>query len=88
MILSVIIHIAVATQVLDFSYCVPQSGAIVWFEIADVLQMTLGLSMCLLVAIRFIEESLRMYNATRQFQLNRYISLLVREGMIYFIACV
>ena len=29
-----------------------------------------------------------MYKATRQFQLNRYISLLVREGMIYFVAYV
>ena len=84
----ILVYIAVTAQVLDFSHCVSQDVPVIWFEITDVLQITFGISMYLLVAIRFIRESLRMYKATRQFQLNRYISLLVREGMIYFVAYV
>ena len=53
-----------------------------------VTQMTLGASMCLLVAIQFIKELLQMYKATKRFQLNRYMNLLAREGVSYFAAYV
>ena len=81
--------IAVTNQVLDASYCVLQPGLTVYLEMAIVVvQMILGVFMCLLVAIQFIKELLQMYKATKRFQLNRYMNLLAREGTIYFAAYV
>ena len=81
-------------QVLDLSFCTMQSSSIgsstynflvVNTLLMDSVEITLGALMCLLVVIRFIKESLQMYNETKRFQLNRYINLLVREGTIYFL---
>ena len=44
--------------------------------------------MCLLVAFQFIKQSLQIDNVTKEFQLNRYMNLLVREGMLYFLTYV
>ena len=43
---------------------------------------------CLLVVIRFARESLQMYKVSKQFQVSRYLSLLVRDGMFYYLAYV
>ncbi|KAF8126741.1 hypothetical protein EV363DRAFT_1401554 [Boletus edulis] len=37
------------------------------------------------MAIQFLRQSLRMYRATKQWQLSRYMNLLFREGVIYFL---
>ena len=50
--------------------------------------MTLSALMCLLVVIQLIREALQMYKATKRFQLNGYMNLLVWEGMIYFLTYV
>ena len=74
---------------LDVSYCVLQPSPTVLLEMAIVVvQMALGVSMCLLVAIQFLKESLQMYKVTKRFQLNRYMNLLAREGTIYSAAYV
>ena len=56
-----------------------------WAIIPDIFQITLGASICLLVCIWFVRESLQMHNATKVFQLSRYMLLLVGEEMIYFL---
>lgn len=67
----------------------PNSSLALWIDVAmDIVQITLGGLMCLLLAIQFIKESLQMYRATRRLELSRYVNLLVREGMFYFIAYV
>ena len=81
-------HIVDTNQVLDVSYCVLQPGHTALLETAIIVQITLGVSMCLLVAIQFIKELLQMYKATKRFQMNRYMNLLAREGMTYFAAYV
>ena len=79
----------VTTQVLHLSYCeVTSYVPAIWSEITDISQLALGVLMCLLVAIQFVTQSLQMYKATKRFQLSRYMNLLVREGMIYFLAYV
>ena len=65
-----------------------QYGSPIWPNIIDAVQIILGVFMGLLVIIRFIKESVQMYRATKRFQLNQYMNLLVREGMIYFLAYV
>ena len=80
-------RIAVTNQVLNVSYCILRPGPTFLLEMAIVVvQITLGVSMCLLVAIQFIKESLQMYKATKRFQMNGYMNLLAREGMTYFAA--
>ena len=72
-------------DVFHFTTHAKQTARTVLFE-SIVVQMTLGVSMRLLVALQFIKESLPMYKATKRLQLNRYMNLLAREGTIYFAA--
>ena len=65
-----------------------QNGFPIWPEAVLAVQITLGALMCLLVAIQFVRQSLQMYRVTKRFELNRYMSLLTREGMFYFLAYV
>lgn len=44
--------------------------------------------MCLLVGVQSIRQSLQIYRATKRFELGRYVSLLAREGLFYFLAYV
>ena len=60
----------------------------IWLEIKDVAQIVLGASMCLLISIRFIRESLLMYGVAKQFRLSSFMDVLLREGMAYFLAYV
>lgn len=75
-------------QVLGFSVCVLQNGPLIWIEIANAVQIALGSLMCLLIIFQFISAAGQVYKATKQFHLNRYMKLLVREGIIYFLAYV
>ena len=78
----------IIVQVLDSSFCVAQYGSPIWPEALGTVQITLGALMCLLVAIQFIRQSLQMYKVTKRFELSRYMNLLAREGMFYFLAYV
>ena len=73
---------------LDFSFCVGQTSSPIWTLVVDSIGIALGALMCLLVVIRFIREALQTYKATKHFRLNRYMNLLVRESMIYFLVYV
>lgn len=73
-------------HVYEFSFCVAQPSPFILAEVIDISQFTLGGVTCLLVVFQFIRESLQMYKATKRFQLNRYMNLLVREGVIYYLA--
>ena len=75
-----------ASQVLNLSFCVQENVPPVWPLLLDSVQITLGALMCLLVVLKFIKEAHQMYKATKHFRLNRYMNLVVREGMIYFLA--
>ena len=76
-------------QVLDYSVCEFQN--IVPFSIIvlqTAAEVILGTLMCLLAVIRFIRESLQMYRVTKQFEISRYLSLLTRDGILYFLGYV
>ena len=40
--------------------------------------------MCILVIAQLMKQLLQMYSVNKQWQLNRYMKLLVREGILYF----
>ena len=75
-----------AIQILDFSFCMEQPTLPVWTNIAAILQITHGAAMCTLAIIRFARQTFQMYRVTNQWQINQYMSLLVREGVLYFFA--
>ena len=50
--------------------------------------MTNGAVVCTLAIFQFVRQSLQMYHATKQWQLNRYMSLFVKQGLLYFLAYV
>ena len=78
----------VITQISGYSFCIVQLTTLIWTEVADILQITHGAAVCILGIIQFVIQSLQMHRATRQWQPNRYMVLLVREGILYYIAYV
>ncbi|KAF8558825.1 hypothetical protein OG21DRAFT_1519573 [Imleria badia] len=48
--------------------------------------ITHGGVMCILAIVQFVRQSLQMYRVTKQWQLNRYMGLLVKQGILYFLA--
>ncbi|KAF9233832.1 hypothetical protein BU15DRAFT_66268 [Melanogaster broomeanus] len=48
----------------------------------------LGILLFILAVTQFVRESLEMYKAIKQWRSNRYMELLVRESILYFIAYV
>ncbi|KAF8553298.1 hypothetical protein OG21DRAFT_1497777 [Imleria badia] len=77
---------AVTIQILDISFCYLETTAPIWIKVTTILQITHGGVMCTLAIFQFVRQSLQMYRATKQWQLNRYMSLLVKQGILYFIA--
>ena len=63
-------------------------GSAVWSVACTIIQLILGIVMCTLLAALFVRDSLREYRATRKLRLNRYVALLVREGLLYFLVYV
>ena len=76
----------IVTQTLGYSFCVVQLSSLIWMEVADILQITHGAAVCILGIVQFVIQSRQMYRVTRQWQPNRYMVLLVREGILYFFA--
>ena len=44
--------------------------------------------MCIFAITQFVRQLLETYRVTKQWQLNRYMTLLVRQGVLYFFAYV
>lgn len=72
-------------RVPDLSFCCYFSTLYNWAEDTIILQLVPGAVTCILVVIQFVRQSLQMYRATKQWQLNQYMNLLFREGILYFL---
>ena len=59
-----------------------------WTNVAIILQITHSAALCVLGVIQVMRQSLQLYRATKQWQLNRYMSLLARQGILSFFAYV
>ncbi|KAH0831315.1 hypothetical protein J3R83DRAFT_13961 [Lanmaoa asiatica] len=51
-------------------------------------RLILAALMFILAVARFCTESFQTYKATRQWQVNKYLNLLVKEGVLYFLSYV
>ena len=76
------------THIPGYSFCIVQLNSPIWIEVADILQIIHGAAVCILGIVQFVIQSRQMYRVTRQWQPNRYMVLLVREGILYFFAYV
>jgi len=73
-------------QILSYSFCTLASIVPTWTDVAVILQITQGGTLCLLGIIQVVRQSLQMYRTTKTWQINRYMALLVRQGMLSFLA--
>lgn len=87
----ILTHLPTVTnpQVLDMSFCYPE------YDITSMIgayklipRLTLAALMFILAVARLCMDSYREYKATKQWKANLYINLLVREGVLYFLAYV
>jgi hypothetical protein len=81
-------HKAATTQILDFSVCVVGPTSQIWTKLATYVQIMHATAVCILALVQFVRQSLQMYRVTKQWQINRYMGLLVREGILYFLVYV
>ena len=77
-------------QLIDFSVC---NGSwsntpfiAVVFDIVP--RFVLGATLLILAVIQTLKQSINMYKATKQWQPNRYMERLVRDGVLYFLVYV
>ncbi|KAI9566851.1 hypothetical protein HD554DRAFT_2272914 [Boletus coccyginus] len=73
-------------QILDFSFCMVDPTSFMWVKVNSVIQMMNGAAVCILAIAQFVKQSLQMYRVTRRWELNRYMGLLVKQGIFYFLA--
>ena len=75
-------------QLLDITTCSAVLSTQTWNTALAIIQFILGTAMCILVIAKFVRDLLQMHQATRKWHLNRYLSLLIREGIVYFLVYV
>ena len=61
---------------------------VIWMTVAAILGITHSAVVCTFVIVQFVRQSVQMYRVTKQWQLNRYMTLLVQQGIFYFFAYV
>jgi len=76
-------------QILDTSFCSFQlysPSVDVWAQglVATIPQMVHGALLCTLVIIHFVKQSIQMYRVSLRWELNKYVNLMVKQGIIYF----
>ena len=47
----------------------------------------LGVALLILAIMQTLKQSFYMYKATKHWQPNQYMKLLVRDGIVYFLVC-
>ncbi|KAF8547884.1 hypothetical protein OG21DRAFT_837284 [Imleria badia] len=50
-----------------------------------ILRLVLSIALLILAVIQTLKQSVDMYNATKQWQLNQYMQQLIRDGSLYFL---
>ena len=72
-------------QLLDISVCNSVLKTLTWNILLTIVQFILSTVMCILVMFKFVRDLLHMHQATGKWELNRYMTLLVSEGLLYFL---
>ncbi|KAF8119664.1 hypothetical protein EV363DRAFT_1196382 [Boletus edulis] len=77
-------------RVLDFSLCAPlySNVSLVPGVYYAAPRLVLGALLAILAVFQTLKQSFEMYKATKQWQPNRYMQKLVKDGIFYFIVYV
>ncbi|KAF8419132.1 hypothetical protein L210DRAFT_873189 [Boletus edulis BED1] len=82
-------HLSVITiQILDFSVCgasVDKLGNVFYAVYFIPLRLVLSVLLAILAVFQTLKQSFEMYKVTNQWQPNRYMQKLVKDGVFYFI---
>ena len=83
----------ITVQVLDFTYCTALLSNTPWPQTVVYLcgvgpRFLLGVVLLVLAVIQTLKQSMEMYRATKQWQPNRYMQQLVKDGIFYFLVYV
>ncbi|KAN0092675.1 hypothetical protein V8E55_003459 [Tylopilus felleus] len=73
------------SKIMDFSLCEWQTRLPITTEVTAAVQMAHGAVVCVLAIAQFVRQSFQMYRVTNQWQLNRYMNLLTKHGILYFL---
>ncbi|KAF8126809.1 hypothetical protein EV363DRAFT_1173849 [Boletus edulis] len=68
----------------DITVCGVPLGTQTWNIVSEVMQGILSTVLCSLVVVRFVRESVQIYRATDKWQPNRYLTLIVKDGLLYY----
>ncbi|KAF8437079.1 hypothetical protein L210DRAFT_3647405 [Boletus edulis BED1] len=80
-------HLSVAIgQLFSFSFCITSMANVpmVFSLLKLVPRLVLAAALVILAVTQTVRQSVEMYKATKKWQLNRYMQLLVRDGIFYF----
>ncbi|KAI9567799.1 hypothetical protein HD554DRAFT_2103449 [Boletus coccyginus] len=77
---------AAADQILNFSICGARSSSPTWTTVTTTFQIVEGATLLSLMIFQFVWESLQMYRETGRWQINRYMNIFVKQGILYFFA--
>jgi len=72
-------------QVLDFSFCSVVSTSLAPQVFRGTLQLVLSAALVISAVSQTLKQSFEMYQATKQWQPNRYMQRLLGDGILYFI---
>ena len=77
-------------RVVDFSFCNASwiNAPSLLHVYGDIPRFVLGTTLLVLAVIQTLKQSVEMYKATKQWQPNRYMQQLMRDGIIYFLVYV
>ena len=65
-----------------------QSVPRIYTRVAAILRIALCAALCILAILEFVKQSLQLYRATNVWQPNRYMKLLLKQGVLYFLVYV
>ena len=80
--------VSVVPPILGISACSVTIIAETWSTALTISQFILSIVLFTLVVTQFLRGAFQMYRATRKWEFNRYVSLLVRDGLLYFLVYV
>ena len=82
--LSSFLPLVVVSPVLDYSICYASLSTVIpYLKYTPLTGFVFDGLLLVLALIPTVKESISMYKATKQWQPNRYMALIVREGVAY-----
>ncbi|KAF8442246.1 hypothetical protein L210DRAFT_3536138 [Boletus edulis BED1] len=70
----------VATQTPSCAVVLPPVST----KVGAAVQIINGTALCTLAIVQFVVQSLQMYRITKRLQINQYVNLIVKQGILYF----